>query len=71
MTPDIVDKIVELYPNSLLTFGYFDLPKFYQPKRFVDRVDRNLIDLCRVCNKMDTLVSDTVFAVYIQFTNCT
>ncbi|XP_050535286.1 uncharacterized protein LOC126902252 isoform X2 [Daktulosphaira vitifoliae] len=56
MTADIINKIVELYSNSLLTFGNLDLPKFYQPKSFIERNDRNLIDLCRMCNKLDTLI---------------
>ncbi|XP_050436850.1 F-box/LRR-repeat protein 21 isoform X2 [Adelges cooleyi] len=56
MSADIINKVVELYSKSLNTFGHLDLPKFYQPSSFNERIDTKLIDLCRSCNKMDTLM---------------
>ncbi|XP_060837199.1 F-box/LRR-repeat protein 21 [Rhopalosiphum padi] len=56
MTADILNKAIELYSDRLLTFGYLELPKFYQPSSFKERIDTTLVNLIQLCPKLDTLM---------------
>lgn len=57
MCGENLNKVIELYSNQLLTFGYLDLPKFYQPSSFKERIDTSLVNLIQTCPKIETLVS--------------
>lgn len=57
MSSEILNKIIELYSDQIFTFGYLELPKFYQPSSFKERIDKSLVNLIQTCPKLDTLVS--------------
>lgn len=57
MSTEVVNKAIELYSDQLLTFGYLELPKYYQPSSFKERIDVSLVNLIQLCPKLDTLVS--------------
>lgn len=57
MSPDLLNKAIELYSDRLLTFGYLELPKFYQPLSFKERIDTSLVNLIQLCSRLNTLVS--------------
>lgn len=57
MSTEILNKVIELYSGRLLTFGHLELPKFYQPSSFNDRIDTSLVNLVQLCPRLDTLVS--------------
>lgn len=57
MSTDILNKVIELYSDQLFTFGYLELPKFYQPSSFKERIDMSLVSLVQLCPKLDTLVT--------------
>lgn len=57
MSPDLLNKAIELYSDRLLTLGYLELPKFYQPSSFKERIDASLINLIQLCSRLNTLVS--------------
>lgn len=59
MTAEISNKAIELYSKQLITFGYLELPKFYQPSSFKERIDTSLVSLVQLCPRLDTLVSFT------------
>lgn len=52
-----LNKVIELYSDQLLTFGYLELPKFYQPSSFKQRIDMSLVKLIQLCPNLETLVS--------------
>lgn len=56
MSAEILNKVIELYSDQLFTFGYLELPKFYQPSSFKERIDTSLVSLVQLCPKLDTLV---------------
>lgn len=56
MSAAILNKVIELYSDQLFTFGYLELPKFYQPSSFKERIDMSLVNLVQLCPKLDTLV---------------
>lgn len=60
MSAEVVNKAIELYSDRLLTFGYLELPKYYQPSSFKERIDVSLVNLIQLCPKLDTLVSFSV-----------
>lgn len=66
MSTDILNEVIKLYSDQLLTFGYLDLPKFYQPSSFKDRIDTSLVNLIQICPKLDTLVS-LFYQIYIKY----
>lgn len=63
MSAETVNKVIELYSDQLLTFGYLELPKFYQPSSFKERIDTSLVNLIQLCPMLDTLVS-SIFLFY-------
>lgn len=69
MSADILNKTIELYSDRLLTFGYLELPKFYQPSSFKERIDTTLVNLVQLCPKLDTLVS-LLFIVFLRNIIC-
>lgn len=66
MSADILNKAIELYSDRLLMFGYLELPKYYQPSSFKERIDKTLINLIQLCPKLDTLVSFFSNKIYIH-----
>lgn len=71
MSAEILNKVIELYSDKLLTFGYLDLPKFYQPSSFKDRIDTSLVNLIQICPNLDTLVSLlflNIYSIYLFLT---
>lgn len=69
MCSEIINKVIELYADKLLTFGYLDLPKFYQPSSFKERIDTGLVNLVQTCPKIETLVS-FFFSLFEKYTGC-
>lgn len=57
MSNDTLKKVIELYFDQILTFGYLELPKFYQPSSYKERIDKSLVNLMQICPRLDTLVS--------------
>lgn len=70
MSTEILNKAIELYSDRLLTFGYLELPKFYQPSSFKERIDTTLVNLVQFCPKLDTLVSLFSQEIFVHNYNC-
>ncbi|KAB7507701.1 hypothetical protein Anas_03379 [Armadillidium nasatum] len=49
-------EIVDLYKGDLEIFAYKQLPRFYMPRSFHDRVDSSLLLLVRQCPYINTLM---------------
>lgn len=47
---------IELYRKDLCVYGHKNLPRFYRPKSFHERIDGSLLLLCRECPYLKVLV---------------
>ncbi|KAK7069064.1 hypothetical protein SK128_017452 [Halocaridina rubra] len=56
ITPPVVLTIIELYKSDLEVFAHKQLPRFYMPRSFHDRIDSTLLLLVRQCPYIHTLV---------------
>lgn len=54
---DALVMAVDLYKKDLKIYGHKGIPRFHRSKSFSDRIDQNLMLLCRECPKLHTLVS--------------
>ncbi|RXG70612.1 hypothetical protein Avbf_03218 [Armadillidium vulgare] len=52
----VLMEIVDLYKGDLEIFAYKQLPRFYMPRSFHDRVDSSLLLLVRQCPYINTLM---------------
>ncbi|XP_018334262.1 uncharacterized protein LOC108743261 isoform X2 [Agrilus planipennis] len=53
---DVVMNAIEFYKKDLRVFGHKNVPRFYQPKSFHERIDGLLLLLCGECLHLQTLV---------------
>ncbi|KAK8743095.1 hypothetical protein OTU49_001522, partial [Cherax quadricarinatus] len=56
VTTSVILTIIDLYKQDLEVFAYKQLPRFYMPRAFHDRIDSSLILLVRQCPYIHTLV---------------
>ncbi|KAK9890864.1 hypothetical protein WA026_012208 [Henosepilachna vigintioctopunctata] len=47
---------IELYKNTLQIYGHLNVPRFWSPKSFFNRIDSSLILLLRECPYISTLI---------------
>lgn len=63
VSPSSVLTIIDLYRNTLETYGHLGQPRFHTSRSFVDRIDSAMITLVKECHKLHTLVNCMVHSL--------